>query len=180
MQSFKSLSAMHHAELHICMQQPWVRVCRVSSGASTALISGVWSWGRSWLPKYAQQSMPAVPRTGASLLQMASTTPQQSCSTGNLALLCLMLQGLHFTLVMSCLGNQGVMIYYHPVASGRKVVWTCSIVLFIYRVQQLAKQDGFARRYLQGKAQLLYPEPRDVFPCELIDSEVCRPPTSYL
>ena len=35
-------------------------------------------------------------------------------------------------------------------------------------------------RYLQGKAQLLYPEPRDVFPCELIDSEVCRPPTSYL
>ena len=35
-------------------------------------------------------------------------------------------------------------------------------------------------RYLEGKAQLLYPEPRDVFPCELLDSEMCRPPTSYL
>jgi glucose-6-phosphate isomerase len=47
--------------------------------------------------------------------------------------------------------------------------------------------DGFnyattrlLNRYLEGKAQLLYPEPRDVFPCELIDSELCRPPTSYL
>lgn len=35
-------------------------------------------------------------------------------------------------------------------------------------------------RYLEGKAQLLYPEPRDVFPCELLDSDMCRPPTSYL
>lgn len=34
-------------------------------------------------------------------------------------------------------------------------------------------------RYLDGKDKLLYPEPRDVFPCELIDSELCRPPTSY-
>lgn len=34
-------------------------------------------------------------------------------------------------------------------------------------------------RYLKGKAQLLYPEPEDVFPCDIIDSEHCRPPTSY-
>ncbi|KAL3144094.1 hypothetical protein ABBQ32_003885 [Trebouxia sp. C0010 RCD-2024] len=53
--------------------------------------------------------------------------------------------------------------------------------------RSLTPADGFnhsttklLNRYLQGKAQLLYPEPRDVFPCELIDSEVCRPPTSYL
>lgn len=31
-------------------------------------------------------------------------------------------------------------------------------------------------RYLEGKAQLLYPEPRDVFPCELIHSEACVAP----
>ena len=37
-----------------------------------------------------------------------------------------------------------------------------------------------ACRYLEGKAQLLYPEPRDVFPCELINSDVCRPPSSYV
>lgn len=35
-------------------------------------------------------------------------------------------------------------------------------------------------RYLEGKAQLIYPDPVDVFPCELISSESCRPPTSYL
>ena len=34
-------------------------------------------------------------------------------------------------------------------------------------------------RYLDGKDKLLYPEPRDVFPCDLIDSDTCRPPTSY-
>lgn len=34
-------------------------------------------------------------------------------------------------------------------------------------------------RYLKGKAQLLYPEPEDVFPCDIIESEHCRPPTSY-
>lgn len=34
-------------------------------------------------------------------------------------------------------------------------------------------------RYLDGKDKLLYPEPRDVFPCDLIDSDHCRPPTSY-
>jgi len=34
-------------------------------------------------------------------------------------------------------------------------------------------------KYLDGKAKLLYPEPKDVFPCEIIDSEACRPPTSY-
>jgi len=28
-------------------------------------------------------------------------------------------------------------------------------------------------RYLDGKAKLIYPEPRDVFPCELLDSEFC-------
>ena len=33
--------------------------------------------------------------------------------------------------------------------------------------------------YLEGKARLLYPEPEDVFPCDIIDSELCRPPTSY-
>lgn len=33
--------------------------------------------------------------------------------------------------------------------------------------------------YLDGKAVLKYPEPRDVFPCDLIHSELCRPPTSY-
>ena len=35
-------------------------------------------------------------------------------------------------------------------------------------------------RYLEGKAQLIYPEPVDVFPCDLIASDSCRPPTSYL
>jgi len=35
-------------------------------------------------------------------------------------------------------------------------------------------------RYLSGKAQLIYPEPADVFPCDLITSDSCRPPTSYL
>ena len=35
-------------------------------------------------------------------------------------------------------------------------------------------------RYLDGKARLLYPEPEDVFPCDMIHSESCRPPTSYL
>ena len=34
-------------------------------------------------------------------------------------------------------------------------------------------------RYLDGKDKLLYPEPRDVFPCDLIHSDHCRPPTSY-
>ncbi|KAL0028857.1 hypothetical protein WJX77_001267 [Trebouxia sp. C0004] len=53
--------------------------------------------------------------------------------------------------------------------------------------KSLTPADGFnhsttklLNKYLQGKAQLLYPEPRDVFPCELIDGDVCRPPTSYL
>eukprot|EP00898_Chlorokybus_atmophyticus_P005352 jgi/Chlat1/5818/Chrsp4S06282 len=30
-------------------------------------------------------------------------------------------------------------------------------------------------RYLQGKTQLLYPEPRDVFPCDLIPDSECKP-----
>jgi len=29
-------------------------------------------------------------------------------------------------------------------------------------------------RYLDGKAKLLYPTPRDVFPCEIIDGEFCN------
>ena len=35
-------------------------------------------------------------------------------------------------------------------------------------------------RYLEGKARLLYPEPEDVFPCDLIDADHCRPPSSYV
>ena len=42
--------------------------------------------------------------------------------------------------------------------------------------------DGFnisttnlMNRYLAGKTQLLYPEPKDVFPCEIIDGEDCLP-----
>ena len=45
-------------------------------------------------------------------------------------------------------------------------------------------QDGFnpstermLNRYLQGKTQLLYPEPKDVFPADLIKQN--KPPTSY-
>lgn len=34
-------------------------------------------------------------------------------------------------------------------------------------------------RYLEGKTVLLYPEPEDVFPCDIINNEHCRPPTSY-
>ena len=47
--------------------------------------------------------------------------------------------------------------------------------------------DGFnssttamLNRYLKGKAQLKYAEAEDVFPCDLIDSDECRPPTSYV
>ena len=35
-------------------------------------------------------------------------------------------------------------------------------------------------RYLDGKARLLYPEPEDVFPCDLIEADHCRPPSSYV
>lgn len=52
--------------------------------------------------------------------------------------------------------------------------------------RKISSADGFnhsttklLNRYLDGKAQLLYPEPRDVFPCDLIESDTCRPPTSY-
>ena len=45
--------------------------------------------------------------------------------------------------------------------------------------------DGFnpsttrmLNRYLEGKQQLVYADPVDVFPCDLIDE--CRPPTSYV
>lgn len=43
--------------------------------------------------------------------------------------------------------------------------------------------DGFCpstrkmvNRYLRGKQQLLYPEPRDVFPCDLIHADGCPAP----
>ena len=52
--------------------------------------------------------------------------------------------------------------------------------------EKVAEADGFnpsttamLNRYLEGKAQLKYAEPEDVFPCDLIDSDECRPPTSY-
>ncbi|KAK9866033.1 hypothetical protein WJX84_007669 [Apatococcus fuscideae] len=52
--------------------------------------------------------------------------------------------------------------------------------------RRIKQSDGFnhsttrlLNRYLDGKTQLLYPEPADVFPCDLIESDVCRPPTSY-
>ena len=51
---------------------------------------------------------------------------------------------------------------------------------------KMSDKDGFnpsttamLNRYLEGKAQLKYAEPEDVFPCDLIDSDECRPPTSY-
>ena len=90
---------MHHAcflashptcnqAVTLCMYEACARfhlgsACRASFGASTALTNGVWSWARCWLPKCAQLSTPAVPKTGASHLQMALTTPPQSCSTGD-------------------------------------------------------------------------------------------------
>jgi len=53
--------------------------------------------------------------------------------------------------------------------------------------QQMSPSDGYnpsttamLERYLDGKAKLIYPEPKDVFPCDLIDSDECRPPTSYV
>ncbi|CAL5218666.1 g372 [Coccomyxa viridis] len=52
--------------------------------------------------------------------------------------------------------------------------------------RKVGPSDGFnhsttklLNRYLDGKARLLYPEPEDVFPCDLIDADHCRPPTSY-
>ncbi|KAK9822696.1 hypothetical protein WJX81_002499 [Elliptochloris bilobata] len=43
-----------------------------------------------------------------------------------------------------------------------------------------ASTTRLLNRYLAGKARLLYPEPEDVFPCDLIDSDTCRPPSSYV
>ena len=50
--------------------------------------------------------------------------------------------------------------------------------------RKIESKDGFnpsterlLNRYLDGKTQLLYPEPKDVFPADLIKST--RPPTSY-
>ena len=51
----------------------------------------------------------------------------------------------------------------------------------------MSPSDGFnpsttsmLNRYLAGKAKLIYPEPKDVFPCDLIEGDECRPPTSYV
>jgi len=51
----------------------------------------------------------------------------------------------------------------------------------------MSASDGFnpsttsmLNRYLAGKAKLIYPEPKDVFPCDLIEGDECRPPTSYV
>ena len=53
--------------------------------------------------------------------------------------------------------------------------------------EMMSDSDGFnpsttamLNRYLEGKAQLKYDQPEDVFPCDLIDSDECRPPTSYV
>ncbi len=57
----------------------------------------------------------------------------------------------------------------------RKIVHTTRT-----KTRRITASDGFnpstrkmINRYLDGKHQLLYPEPKDVFPCELIDSETC-------
>ena len=62
----------------------------------------------------------------------------------------------------------------------QQLVYAASYLVDGSLLQCVCKMCLDAYRYLQGKAQLLYPEPRDVFPCELIEGEVCRPPTSYL
>ena len=52
--------------------------------------------------------------------------------------------------------------------------------------RSLTSKDGFnasttnmINRYLEGKSQLIYPDPYDTFPTELIQSEVAKPPSSY-
>lgn len=52
--------------------------------------------------------------------------------------------------------------------------------------KSLTAKDGFnasttnmINRYLEGKSQLIYPDPYDTFPTELIQSEVAKPPSSY-
>jgi glucose-6-phosphate isomerase len=52
--------------------------------------------------------------------------------------------------------------------------------------RRLTSKDGFnasttnmINRYLEGKSQLIYPDPYDTFPTELIQSEVAKPPSSY-
>ena len=69
-----------------------------------------------------------------------------------------------------------------PPAQVRTTVNTCRT-----KQRKVVPSDGFnhsttrlMNRYLAGKAQLLYPKPADVFPCDLIDSESCKPPTSYV
>ena len=53
--------------------------------------------------------------------------------------------------------------------------------------EKVAEADGFnpsttamLNRYLEGKAQLEYAEPEDVFPCDLIDSDEAGSPTPYV
>eukprot|EP00887_Chlorella_sp_A99_P002233 scaffold10.g2233.t1 len=50
--------------------------------------------------------------------------------------------------------------------------------LFVHTALQfnMECQQEARGRYLEGKNQMLYPEPRDVFPCDLIASEECIAP----
>jgi glucose-6-phosphate isomerase len=55
------------------------------------------------------------------------------------------------------------------------------------KVRQVTVHDGFnpstrkmINRYLDGKAQLLYPKPIDVFPCDLISMDECEMPKELL
>lgn len=54
------------------------------------------------------------------------------------------------------------------------------------KTRRIVVSDGFVpatrkmiNRYLDGKAQLLYPEPHDVFPCDLIHSDGCAVPDDF-
>ena len=71
---------------------------------------------------------------------------------------------------------------------GKVLAGKCRTTINDTRTQKrmVKPADGFnssttklMNRYLAGKTQLEYPEPQDVFPCDLIDSEYCKPPTSY-
>ena len=71
---------------------------------------------------------------------------------------------------------------------GKVLAGKCRTTINDTRTQKrlVKASDGFnssttklMNRYLAGKTQLEYPEPEDVFPCDLIDSEYCKPPTSY-
>lgn len=63
-------------------KQRCVLLHRASSGASTRLISGGWSWARCWPARCAQKCTPAAPRTATCPPPTASTTPPPGSSTG--------------------------------------------------------------------------------------------------